>query len=293
MTTKSLFRRLGALAGLALLTSATSVIIATPAQAAVPEVELSSSVSTVSPNGNVTVTEKVTNVNPFTVLQPKAQLFSVPTVLASYTSFVGCTGGTCSTINGVNGPIGYQVALPEALGANEDATVTITFKVSAATPDLTETLRGQFFGSNYGSEPVDGPSLTVDANADGAVSVAVTPHPGLLGGRFDFAVRVANPAGPGQLRNYKVTTTLPAGLSGTGNSACVPSAGKVVCTVNGVAIGQTATANFSVPFGLLTIGLPFTFTSTRTSSDSRDLNAANNSASVTCNVVTPLLINCS
>src|ERR1700709_1533640 len=104
MTTKSLFPRLGALAGLALLTGATSVIIATPAQADVPEVELSSSVSTVLPNGNVTVTEKVTNVNPFTVLQPKAQLFSVPTVLASYTSLVGCTGGTCSTINGVNGP---------------------------------------------------------------------------------------------------------------------------------------------------------------------------------------------
>jgi len=292
MTTKSLLRRLGALAGLALLTSATSVIIATPAQAETPEVELSSSVSTVSPNGNVTVTEKVTNVNAFTVLQPKAQLFSVPTVLASYTSLVGCTGGTCSTVPGVNGPLGYQVALPDALDSNASATVTFTLKISAATPDLTETLRGQLFGSNYGSEPVDGPTLTVDANADGAVAVAVTPRPGLLGGRFDFAVRVANPSGPGLLRNYKVTTTLPAGLKGNGNAACVPSAGKVVCTVNGVAIGQTATTNFSVPFGLLTIGLPFTFTATRTSSDSRDLNTANNSASVTCTVVTPLLINC-
>jgi hypothetical protein len=277
---------------LALLTGATTVIIATPAQAEIPEVELSSSVSTVSPNGNVTVTEKVTNVNAFTVLQPKARLFSAPTVLTSYTSLVGCTGGTCSTVPGVNGPIGYQVALPEALDGNASATVTITLKISAATPDLTETLRGQLVGSNYGSEPVDGPTLTVDANADGAVSVAVTPRPGLLGGRFDFAVRVANPSGPGVVRNYKVTTTLPAGLSGNGNAACVPGAGKVVCTVNGVTVGQSATANFSVPFGLLTIGLPFTFTSTRTSSDSRDLNAANDSASVTCTVVTPLLVNC-
>jgi hypothetical protein len=288
MTAKSLLRRL---AGLALITGATSVIVVAPAQAETPEVELSSSVSTVSPGGNLTVTEKVTNVNPFTVLQPKAQLFSAPTVLGSYATLVGCTGGTCSAINGTGGPLGYQVALPEALDSNASATVTFTLKIAAATPDLTETLRGQLFGSNYGSEPVTGPTLVVDANADGAVSVAVTPRPGLLGGRFDFVVRVAN-RGPGLLRNYKVTTTLPAGLQGSGNSACVPGAGQVVCTVNGTAVGQTATANFSVPFGLLTIGLPFTFSSTRTSSDSRDLNPANNSSTTTCTVVTPLLISC-
>jgi hypothetical protein len=292
MTTKFLLRRLGALASLALLAGATSVIIATPAQADTPEAELSSSASTVLPGGNVTVTEKVNNVNNFTVLHPKAQLFSGPDALASYASLVSCTGGTCSTISGANGPIGYLVALPEALDGHASATVTFTLKVSSAAPDLTETLRGQLFGSNYGSEPVTGPTLTVDANADGAVSVAVTPRPGLLAGRFDFAVHVANPSGPGQLRNYKVTTTLPAGLSGSGNAACAPSAVKVVCTVNGVAIGQTASANFSVPFGLLTVGLPFTFSSTRTSSDSRDLNPANDSSSVTCIVVTPLLINC-
>jgi hypothetical protein len=291
MTTKSFFRRSSVVVGLAFLTAASSVIIATPAQADPAEAELSASVSTVSPNGNVTVTEKVTNVNDFTVLQPKVQFFSTPTTLGSYTSLVGCTGGTCSTISGPTGPIGYQVALPEALDMHTSATVTLTFKVLATAPDLHETLQGALSGSNYGSARVNGPALTVDANADGAVSVDVTPHPGLLGGRFDFAVRVAN-AGPGLVRSAKITTTLPAGLSGTGTAACAPSAGKVVCTVDDVAVGQTGTANFSVPFGLLTVGLPFTFTTSRTSSVSRDLNPANDSASTTCTVVTPLLINC-
>jgi len=291
MTTKSFFRRSAVSAGLVFLTAATSVIIATPAQAAPAEVELTASVPTVVVGENVTVTEKVTNVNDFTVLQPKAQLFSTPTALGSYSSLVGCTGGTCSTVSGPTGPIGYQVALPEALGKNESATVTLTFKVAVSAPDLHETLQGALSGANYGSVRFDGPALTVDANADGAVSVDVTPHPGLLGGRFDFAVRVTN-AGPGLVRAEKVTTTLPEGLSGTGTAACAPGAGKVVCTVDGVAVGQTAVANFSVPFGLLTVGLPFTFTTSRTSSVSRDLNPANDSVTTTCTVVTPLLINC-
>jgi hypothetical protein len=291
MTMKSLFRRTGAVAGLALLTAAASVVIATPAQADTPEVELTASSSTVQPNGTVTVTEKVTNVNDFTVLQPKVRLFSTPVTLGSYTSLVGCTGGTCSAVSGPTGPLGYLVALPEALDMHASATVTFTLKVSATAPDLQETLQGQLTGGNYGSDLVNGPTLTVDANADGAVSVDVTPHPGLLGGRFDFAVHVAN-GGPGLLRTAKITTTLPSGLSGRSGSGCVPSSGKVVCTVNGVPVGQIGTANFSVPFGLLTIGLPFTFETSRTSSVSRDLNPANDSASTTCHVVTPLLVNC-
>jgi hypothetical protein len=291
MTTKSLFRRTGALAGLALLIAATSAIIATPAQADTPEVELTVSASTVQPNGLVAISETISNVNDFTVLQPKARLFSTPAALGSYASLVGCAGGSCSVVPGPTGPIGYQIALPEALDMHTDATVIFTLKIAADAPDLQATLQGQLTGSNYGSELVNGPTLTVDANADGAVSVDVTPHPGLLGGRFDFAVHIAN-GGPGLLRTAKITTTLPSGLSGSASSTCVPSSGKVVCTVNSVSVGQTATANFSVPFGLLTVGLPFTFTTSRTSSVSRDLNPANDSASTTCHVVTPLLVNC-
>jgi hypothetical protein len=292
MTTKSLLRRAIAVAGLALATGATSIVVATPTQADTLEVQLSLSQSTVYPGGTVTVTETITNVNDFTILNPSARLFSAPGALGSYASLVSCTGaGTCSTVSNASGPIGYQSVLPEALDGHVTTTVTFTLNISAAAPDLQETLRGQLFGSNYATGLVDGPTLTVDASADAVVSVKVTPTPGLLSGRFDFAVNVAN-GGPGVLRNAKIITTLPAGLSAKGSGSCLPNTGKVVCTVDGVAKGQRATANFSVPFGLLTIGLPLQFTTTRTSSDSRDLNPANDSVTTTCTVVTPLLVNC-
>jgi hypothetical protein len=131
----------------------------------------------------------------------------------------------------------------------------------------------------------------VDASADAVVSVKVTPTPGLLSGRFDLAVNVANGC-PGVLRNAKIITTFPGGLSAKGSGSCLPNTGKVVCTVDRVAKGQRATANFSVRFGLLTVGLPLQFTTTRTSSDSRDLNPANDSVTTACTVVTPLLVNC-
>lgn len=299
MPRKSLSRRAIAAAGIVLLTAGATAIAALPAQAAAPEVQLSVSSSTVHPGDTVTVTETVTNVNPFTVLHPAARLFSKPDTLTSYTSLVSCSGPggtTCSTVNDGSGPIGYQAVLPDALDQNglpgDSATVTFTLRISADAPDLAETLRGQLLGSNYGSDVIDGPTLTVDANADAAVSVSATPKFGLLVSRLDFAVKVSN-SGPGVLRNAKITTTLPPGLSATASGSCAPAPGKVVCTVAQLAKGANTTANFSVPLSLLNIGLPYTFTSTRTSSDSRDLNPANDSDSTTCTVVTPLLVTCS
>ncbi|MFE3779753.1 hypothetical protein ACFXPA_16515 [Amycolatopsis sp. NPDC059090] len=288
MTMMHLPRRTSAVAGLALLTGAPSVLTAMPALAdPLPEVVLSVSQSVVHPGDTFTVTETINNINDFTVLHPTALLLTLPDGLSSYTSLVGCAGiGTCSDT-----ATGYESVLPEAMDQHTGNTTTFTLKVDANASDLTETLRGQLVGSNFASEPVNGPTITVDASADAAVSVKVTPHPGLLSGQFDFAVTVAN-HGPGLVRNAKITTTLPLGLSGNASGACAPSSGKVVCTVNGLANGSSTTSNFSVPFGLLTIGLPFEFTTSRTSSDSRDPNAANDSVTTTCTAVTSLLVNC-
>lgn len=293
MLPKSLLRRPIALAVLMLLTAGAAAVAVLPAQADPAEVQLSVAPSTVQPGGTVTVTETITNINGFVILQPAARLFSTPTVLTSYTSLVSCTGAaSCTTVSDSSGPIGYRAALAQALGPQESATVTFTLQVSLGAPDLTETLQGQLLGSNYGTDLVNGPTLTVDANADAAVGLTATPKFGLLVPRLEFAVQVSN-AGPGVLRNAKITTTLPAGLSANGSGPCVPATGNVVCTVTTLAQGAQTTMTFSVPLGLLSIGLPYQFTSTLTSSDSRDLNAANNSDSTTCTVVTPLLVNCS
>lgn len=280
-----------ALAALVLLASGAAAGIATPAYA-LPEVELSASAAAANPGDIVTVTETVTNVNGFTVLQPKARLFSTPDALTSYASLVSCTGATsCTTVDGPNGPIGFQGALPQALGSQQSATVTFTLKISANAPDLVETLQGQLFGSNYANDPVNGPTLTVTASADAAVSLQTGPKLGLLVPKLEFAVKVSN-SGPGAVRNAKITTTLPPGLSASAGGSCVAGPGNVVCTVNRLANGASTTAKFSVPLNLLSIGVPYTFTATRTSSDSPDPNAANDSDSTTCTVITPLLVTC-
>lgn len=292
MPTRFPLRRTITVAGLTVLTAAASAVAATSAQAS-PEVELSVSTSTVHPGDTVTVTETVTNNNGFTVLQPTARLFSTPDVLTSYTALVSCTGAaSCTTVDNGGGPIGYQAVLSDALAPlGGSATVGFTFQISPGAPDLVETLQGQLSGSNYASALVDGPMLTVEASADAAVSVTATPKFGLLVSRLNFAVKVAN-SGPGTLRNATITTTLPGSLSATGSGTCTPVPGQVTCTVAQLAQGASTTLNFSVPLNLLSIGLPYTFTSTRTGSDSVDPNPANDSDSTTCTVITPLLVSC-
>ncbi|MGC7095587.1 hypothetical protein ACPZ19_13035 [Amycolatopsis lurida] len=284
-------RRTRRLLAVVLLGGVVALAGATTAGADTAEVQLSTSTSTVHPAGTVVVTETLKNTNGFTVLHPAARLFSTPQNLTSYTTLVSCSGVTCSTVDGPDGPIGYQGTLPEALSAGESAQVTFTLKITADAPDFTHTLQGQLFGGNYATERVAGPAITVDARADRTIKLTGTPRPGLLGGRIDFTVSVTN-NGPDPATSTAVTTNLPAGLKATAGAGCTPSVGKVACTVGELANGAKGTASFSVPYGLLTIGLPFTFTANRSGSVPEDLNAANDKSSVTCTVVTPLLVNC-
>ncbi|WP_194239905.1 DUF11 domain-containing protein [Amycolatopsis sp. YIM 10] len=284
-------RRTRRLLAVVLLGGVVALAGATTAGADTAEVQLSTSTSTVHPGGTVVVTETVKSTNGFTVLHPAARLFSTPQNLTSYTTLVSCSGVTCSTVDGPDGPIGYQGTLPEALSAGESAQVTFTLKIAANAPDFTHTLQGQFFGSNYATERVAGPAITVDARADRTIKLTGTPRPGLLGGRIDFTVSVTN-NGPDPATSTAVTASLPAGLKATAGAGCTPSVGKVACTVGELANGAKGTAAFSVPYGLLTVGLPFTFTATRSGSVPEDLNAANDKSSVTCTVITPLLVNC-
>ncbi|WP_216216083.1 DUF11 domain-containing protein [Amycolatopsis aidingensis] len=292
MAKLSLARRSAVLAGT--LGLAASAVAATPAYAEPPEVQLALSAESVAAGDTVTVTETVTNVHDFSVLHPTARLFSEPTTLTEYTELIDCTGAvSCSTVDGENGPIGYQAVLPEALSAQESATVTFTLRTAPDSPDLQETIRGQLSGQNYGSELVDGPVLRVNGSADVGVRLDVRPRYGLFHGRLEFTVRLTG-HGPAVAGNVAVTTTLPGGLSATsGSGNCVPSAGEITCTAGQIAAGEDVAMDFSVRLGLASIGLPYRFTATRTESSPQDPEAGNDTAGVECTVLTHLLVSCS
>ena len=129
------------------------------------------------------------------------------------------------------------------------------------------------------------------------MSVAAAPKLGVLKPTLDVAVTVTN-NGPGLLLGGVFTTTVPAGLIPVGVPPCVgvPGVGipgQVTCPVPLLAKGASTTLRFSIPLNLLSIGIPYEFTSSRTLSVSRDLNSANDTDSTSCVVLSRLLVLCS
>ncbi|HVV20224.1 MAG TPA: hypothetical protein VHF06_12365 [Pseudonocardiaceae bacterium] len=269
--------------------------LAVSASADTPEVTLSVAPSTAQPGDQVTVTETVTNINGFTILGPTARLFSSPDALPGYATLTGCDagpGGSCGAVtDGDGNPIGYQAVFGSALGGNSSFTATFTLTLNANDDSAVETLEGQLSGVNYGTGLVSGPTLTINAKADIAVGLTGTPQKsGLLGLRLNFTVTVTN-NGPAAVRSASVAATVPLGLRAD-SASCTTTSGGAVCSFGTVPAGGKATATFSVPAGLLDIGLPFTFSAHRTGSSPTDPNPDNDSASTTCTVVSVLLASC-
>jgi hypothetical protein len=258
-----------------------------------PVSQLSVSPTTAHPGDLVTVTQTLTNTGLRPLLQPAGRLFSTPAGLSSYAELVGCDPPVvCSMVNN-SGVIGFQGLLANPIAPRlGTSALTYKFRILPEAPDLEETLQGQLFGLGFVSDILsEATHLIIDANADAAVSVVATPQPGLLQRNIDFAVTVTN-NGPGLLRNVTITNLLPSNVSANGSGPCLPVIGQVLCTVPTLAKGASTTMHYTVPLNLLSIGLPYAFTSSRTASVSRDLNPANDSASRSCTVLTTLLVNC-
>ncbi|MEY9871045.1 YVTN family beta-propeller protein [Streptacidiphilus sp. MAP12-33] len=129
------------------------------------------------------------------------------------------------------------------------------------------------------------------AAADVGVTLAATPHPALLGGSIVYTVTVTD-HGPSALASATVTAQLPAPMAAP-SPDCTVTGRNVSCGVGSLAAGASTTRQFTVPVGLLTLGLPYTVTVARTASGPVDLNPANDTASRSCTVLTSLLISCS
>ncbi|HEX4722624.1 MAG TPA: hypothetical protein VH333_08935 [Pseudonocardiaceae bacterium] len=290
MISSSPVRRVGVTALLVALGATGAVALAAPASADTVGVSLTVSPTTVTVGDSVTVTETITNTNGFTILQPKVQLHSTPDNLAAITTLSSCDpgpGGTCATLAD-----GYQATLGAAIGGGASVTVSFTLAVDPTAASAVETLVGQLAATNFNSGPVAGPTLTINALADLGVTLTGKPNPGLLSMTLDFTVKVTN-SGQGTLQHATYTATATSGLDVRGSGTCTAGHNSTAtCAFGTLAAGASANATFAVPIGLLDIGIPFQFGVTRTTSSPTDPNAANDSSTTTCTVVSVLLASC-
>jgi hypothetical protein len=292
MISRSRIRHMGVTALLVALAATGAVAVAAPASADGTGVGIALTVSptTVTVGDSVTVTETVTNPNPFTILQPTLRLLSSPDTLAAITTLASCDagpGGTCATLSN-----GYEAVLGAAISGNGSATVTFTLNVDPSAPGDVETLAGQLVATNFVSGVVPGPTLTINALADLGVTLTGRPDPGLLSMTLDFTVKVTN-NGPGTLVNAAYTASATSGLDVAGSSTChAHNNSTATCSFGTLAAGKSANATFTVPIGLLDIGIPFQFGVTRTTSTPTDPNAANDSSATTCTAISVLLASC-
>jgi hypothetical protein len=273
--------------------AATFAVAATPAFADTLSVEGTVAPAAVQPGDTFTVTETAHNDGFGSILNPTIRVLGKDAPLASYADLVSCSGAgaTCATVDDSGGNhIGYMAVLPGAMGGFETDTVVFTLRVKPDAQGATHTVQGQLVGRNDSTDPVDLGPLTVVTQADVGVSVTAVPKFALLVPRIDVTVKITN-NGPGKLRSAQIRGTLTTGLTANAGTRCSGGA-QPVCDFGELVPGASATGTFSVPLGLLYIGLPYRIAVASAASSPTDPNAANNSASTTCTVLTPLLVSC-
>jgi uncharacterized repeat protein (TIGR01451 family) len=293
MNNRSWYRRVIVAGVVAAIAASGVAALAAPASADTPTVRITitDSPNTAGSGDTVTVTETVTNPNPFSILQPTAQLLSTPDAITGYSTLTSCdagTGGSCTTLSN-----GYEAIFGQAISGNASATAVFVLNVDPSfTPTVVETLEGQLVATNFVSDVVPGATLTLNPKADLAVAMTGEPQAGLLSLSLKFTITVTN-NGPSPLNSATINATVPDGLSVQGSGTCAATGSGAVCPIGVLPVGGKAKAVFSVPIGLLDIGIPFQFSATRATSSPPDPNPANDSASVSCLAVSVLLASCS
>ncbi|MEU5402857.1 hypothetical protein ABZ348_26575 [Streptomyces sp. NPDC005963] len=204
--------------------------------------------------------------------------------LPSFTTIDSCTGNTapCTSVFGVGQgvPVGN-------LAAGGAFSGTLTLRVNPGTPAGSFVLRYQLFGDSGGEPTANGPP----PSADLAVAVTAQPRLAILVPYLTYTL-TANNTGPGAVTSATVTAALPPGTGASSLPAgCTTSTGTVTCTYGAIASGASAAKSFRVPLHLLSLG-DITVTGTRTASSPTDPNAANDTDSATCTVISILLATC-
>ena len=235
------------------------------------------------------------------------------------------TDEVISTLTGFDQPIGIgfaQVPLPAVTGVSPDqgpeaggTTVTVTgtgfegatavdfggtpatsFTVTSPTTITATAPAGAAGTVNITVTAPTGTSAVTSADqytyavADVAVTMSAVGSPGLPSGDITYTVTVTN-NGPSALTSATITAPLPTPMAAE-SSECSTAGHTVTCSIGALANGASTTRTFTVPVGLLTIGIPYAVTAARTASAPTDPNPANNSATRTCTILTSLIISC-
>ncbi|MFE2873735.1 IPT/TIG domain-containing protein [Embleya sp. NPDC059259] len=145
-------------------------------------------------------------------------------------------------------------------------------------------------GGTSASVPADRYTY-VASTADVAVALQATGVPSLFDAHIDYTITVTN-RGPDALGSATVSAPLPVPMLAT-SPDCAVADRTVTCTVGPLAKGAATTRHFTAPVALLSLGLAYEVTATRTASTPDDPNPANNGSSASCTVITSLIILCS
>ncbi|WP_331769278.1 hypothetical protein OG948_36430 (plasmid) [Embleya sp. NBC_00888] len=97
---------------------------------------------------------------------------------------------------------------------------------------------------------------------------------------------------PDAVTSATITASLPPGASATDlSTGCTTGSGTVTCTYGAIANGADSAKSFRVPLSLLSLG-HVSVTGVRTASAPTDDNAANDTDTATCTVVSIILATC-
>ncbi|MTD54895.1 DUF11 domain-containing protein [Amycolatopsis pithecellobii] len=269
-----------------LLAAGATALSVAPAAAAPPSSSADVNPATVAQGQTFTVTEQIYNPQDFTVTFAKAALYSTPQAITDVADLVSCTGTTSDCFvygSSFRAPVGD-------LPPGESRSVTFTLRAKEDVNPGTVTLQTQFVGDNYAFDTLAGPELTVTGTpktADVGVALAASSR----GSQITYTITATN-SGPADATGIQVSSTYASGLNYGGSTACTRSGTRgVTCTIAALPSGTSKTVSYTANTGLLTLG-PLTTTATRQASTPADPNAGNDSASVTCNALTALLVHC-
>ncbi|MHC0433652.1 hypothetical protein ACX6XY_26305 [Streptomyces sp. O3] len=158
--------------------------------------------------------------------------------------------------------------------------------IDTGTNEVTATIAD--FTGPYGLAFAATPS---PARADIDVGLTAQPRLGLLVPYLSYDLTAHN-TGPSAVTSATLTAKLPPGAEASHlASGCTADGTTVTCEYGTIADGASATRSFRVPLHLLTLG-PVEVSASRTDSAPIDPNPANDTASVTCNALSVVLVTC-
>jgi len=283
-------RTLSGLLAVMLAAAGTVVALATPAAAA--PVVYDTGAEKVTYSNDVVITGQT-----FTVTVEEALSVHLNSVtlsarlLGTQWTYVGCTP-TGGNVTGCSYSSGGGTRLDFSAG-NSVGSAVFTFSVN---PGATGTL--PYNGILYktpdlsgGTQNYSGALTIADPEADIAVTVTGAPHLGILVPALTFTLTATN-NGPDPVTAATLTATIPSGITATNlSSGCTQSGTSISCDYGTIANSANAAKSFRLPLSLLSLGA-VTVTAVRTSSTPDDPNAANDTGSDTCHVISIIFATC-